>query len=104
MAGELYGIMHGKTVIQERELIVARDVYRAEWHERWTEEGLDFVLTVPHAFPALENGTSEQMTLMSAGYTLLFNLVSYFFFFFPSPTTKQFFIFLFFIFLETEKK
>ena len=76
MASQLYGIMHSKTAIQDRKLIIARDLYRAEWHKKWTEEGLDFVLTVPHAFPALENGTSEQTTLMSAGYTLIFNLVS----------------------------
>ena len=76
MASQLYDIMHSKTAVQDREAIVARDVYRAEWHKKWTEEGLDFVLTVPHAFPALENGSSEQTTLMSAGYTLLFNLAS----------------------------
>ena len=79
MASQLYGIMHPKTAVQDRKSIVARDVYRAEWHRKWMEEGLDFVLMVPHAFPALENGTSEQMTLMSAGYTLLFNLVKFFF-------------------------
>lgn len=85
MASQLYGIMHRKTVVQDRQLIIARDVYRAEWHKKWMEEGLDFVLTVPHAFPALENGTSEQTTLMSAGYTLIFNLVkSFFFFSYPS--------------------
>ena len=78
MASQLYGIMHRKTVVQDRQLIIARDVYRAEWHKKWMEEGLDFVLTVPHAFPALENGTSEQATLMSAGYTLIFNLVKSF--------------------------
>ena len=79
MASELYDIMHSKNCVQDRQLIRARDVYRAEWHDQWTEEGLDFVLTVPYAFPALENGTSEQTTLMSAGYTLIFNLVSVFF-------------------------
>ena len=68
--------MHTKTVVQDRQSIIARDFYRAEWHQKWTEENLDFVLTVPHAFPALENGTSEQTTLMSAGHTLIFNLVS----------------------------
>jgi len=73
MASQLYGIMHLKTAIQDCETIIARDLYRAEWHKKWTEEGLDFVLTAPNAFPALENGTSEQTTLMSAGYTLLFN-------------------------------
>ena len=78
MASQLYNIMHPKTCVQDRQSVAARDVYRAEWHEKWTEEGLDFVLTVPHAFPALENGSSEQTTLMSAGYTMLFNLVSFF--------------------------
>ena len=77
MASQLYDIMHTKSVVQDRKSIVARDVYRARWHEKWIEEGLDFVLTVPHPFPALENGTSEQTTLMSAGYTLIFNLVSH---------------------------
>jgi len=77
MSSQLYGIMHPKTAAQDRESILARDLYRAEWHEKWTEEGLDFVLMVPHAFPALENGTSEQTTLMSASYTLIFNLLDY---------------------------
>ena len=103
IASEVYGIMHRKTVIQERELIVARDVYRAEWHEKWTEEGLDFVLTVPHAFPALENGTSEQTTLMSAGYTLLFNLVSCLFFF-STPDPNIFPFFFLFFFFELRKR
>ncbi|KAF8816609.1 hypothetical protein BYT27DRAFT_6380610 [Phlegmacium glaucopus] len=58
MASQLYGIIHTKTAAQARESIVARDLYREEWHRKWTEEGLDFVLTVPHSFPALENGTS----------------------------------------------
>ena len=86
MASQLYGMMHTKTTVQDRKSIVARDLYRAEWHERWKEEGLDFVLTVPHAFPALENGTSEQTTLMSAGYTLIFNLVSFDFY---SPSSEN---------------
>ena len=76
MSSQLYSIMNTKSALQDRKSIIARDVYRAEWHEKWTEEGLDFVLTVPHPFPALENGSSEQTTLMSAGYTLIFNLVS----------------------------
>ena len=76
MGSQIYGIMHSKTAVQNRKSIHARDLYREEWHKKWTKESLDFVLTVPHAFPALENGTSEQTTLMSAGYTLIFNLVS----------------------------
>ncbi|KAF8815942.1 amidase signature enzyme [Phlegmacium glaucopus] len=57
--------------------LYARDLYREGWHRKWTEEGLDFVLAVPHSFPVLENGTSEQTTLTSAGYALLFNLLDY---------------------------
>ncbi|KAF8799511.1 hypothetical protein BYT27DRAFT_7263816 [Phlegmacium glaucopus] len=49
MASQLYG-MHTKTADQDRESIVARDMYREEWHRKWTEEGLDFVLTM-HRLP-----------------------------------------------------
>ena len=69
--------MHPKSISEERMLVVQRDKYRAAWHERWADEGLDFVLTVPHALPALENGSSEKVTLMSAGYTFIFNLVRF---------------------------
>ncbi|KAF8908523.1 amidase signature domain-containing protein [Gymnopilus junonius] len=77
VASQLYDIMHVKTVVQDRGNVAARDRYRAAWHQKWTEEGLDFVLTVPIAFPALENDTSEKATLMSAGYTFLFSLLDY---------------------------
>ncbi|KAF8157133.1 amidase signature domain-containing protein [Crassisporium funariophilum] len=77
LTSQLYSIMHAKTVVEDRNLTAARDNYRAEWHKEWIEEGLDFVLTVPHSLPALENGTSEKTTLMSAGYTFLFSLLDY---------------------------
>jgi hypothetical protein len=76
LSAELYTILHKKTVMEERRLVEERDNYRAEWHKKLTEEGVDFVLTVPHALPALENGGSERTTLMSAGYTFIFSLVS----------------------------
>ncbi len=69
--------MHEKNTIEERELIAARDRYRAEWHKKWIEEGLDFVLTVPLSLPAIENGASEKTTLMVAGYTFLFSIVCF---------------------------
>ncbi|KAJ7096609.1 amidase signature domain-containing protein [Mycena belliarum] len=69
--------MHPKTVLEERDLVARRDQFRAEWHERWTEEHLDFVILVPHPLPALENGTGERASLISAGYTFLFNLLDY---------------------------
>ncbi|KAJ7135801.1 amidase signature domain-containing protein [Mycena epipterygia] len=73
----LLRVLHKKSVLEERELIVGRDDMRERWHERWTEEHLDFVLTVPHPLPALENGTGEKASLMSAGYTFLFNMLDY---------------------------
>lgn len=67
--------MHSKTILEERALVVQRDEHRAAWHSRWAEEDLDFVLTVPFPLPALENGTSEKASLMTAGYTFIFNVV-----------------------------
>lgn len=69
-------IMNTKSVLEERELVVQRDEYRASWHRAWAEEELDFVLTVPHALPGMEHGGTDKATLMSAGYTFIFNLVS----------------------------
>ncbi|KAJ7466725.1 amidase signature domain-containing protein [Mycena galericulata] len=73
----LLEVMYPKTILEERALVARRDEFRSEWHERWTEENLDFVLTVPHPLPALENGTGERASLMSAGYTFLFNMLDY---------------------------
>ncbi|KDR72742.1 hypothetical protein GALMADRAFT_143024 [Galerina marginata CBS 339.88] len=77
ISSQLYDIMHTKTVVEDRDNVAARDRYRAEWHKKWTEEGLDFVLTVPMALPACENDSSEKTTLMSAGYAFLFSLLDY---------------------------
>ena len=79
LSSKLYDIMHTKTSVEDRELIAARDRYRAEWHKKWTDEGLDFILTVPLSLPAIENGASEKTTLVCAGYTFLFSVVRIFF-------------------------
>lgn len=71
----MYRTMYRRTLLEDREAIVARDEYRARWHEKWIAEGLDFVLTVPHPLPAIEHGASEKTTLMSVGYTFLFSMV-----------------------------
>lgn len=67
--------MHAKTIAEERALIVERDQFRAEWHEQWAKEGLDFVLTVPAPFPAIKHGEGLKASLMTASYAFLFNLV-----------------------------
>ncbi|KAJ3502932.1 hypothetical protein NLJ89_g8664 [Agrocybe chaxingu] len=77
VSSQLYEVMHKKTVVEERALIAARDAYMADWHKKWTDEGLDFVLTVPFPLPAVENGATEKTTLMTAGYTFLFSLLDY---------------------------
>jgi hypothetical protein len=76
ITADFYDIMRSRSVGEERKITCARDEYRATWHEKWITAGLDFVLTVPHAFPALAHNTSEKTTLMSAGYTFIFSLVS----------------------------
>lgn len=76
ITSDFYDIMRSRSVSEERKIICARDEYRATWHEKWISEGLDFVLTVPHAFPALAHNASEKTSLMSAGYTFIFSLVS----------------------------
>ncbi|KAJ6571536.1 amidase signature domain-containing protein [Mycena capillaripes] len=73
----LLRVMYPKSVVEERELIVQRDEARAAWFERWERERVDFVLTVPHPLPALENGTGEKASLMSATYTFLWNILDY---------------------------
>ncbi|PPQ82477.1 hypothetical protein CVT26_012757 [Gymnopilus dilepis] len=77
LTSQLYEVLHGKTVIEDRSNVTAREIYRHQWHQKWAEEGLDFIITVPFALPALENGTSEQTTLLCAGYTFLFSLLDY---------------------------
>ncbi|KAG6853186.1 hypothetical protein C0991_006217 [Blastosporella zonata] len=73
----LLRIMHTKTVTELRTLTAQRDAYRAEWHESWREKGLDFVVTVPHPFPAFRHGESEKVNLMTAGLTTIFSLLDY---------------------------
>ncbi|KAF8632793.1 hypothetical protein AX15_001692 [Amanita polypyramis BW_CC] len=77
ITADFFEIMRSRSVCEERKIVCARDEYRAAWHEKWISEGLDFVLTVPHAFPALAHDTSEKTTLMSAGYTFTFSLLDY---------------------------
>ncbi|KIK90589.1 hypothetical protein PAXRUDRAFT_831564 [Paxillus rubicundulus Ve08.2h10] len=68
---------HTKTSEEERALVVAREAYRARWHEAWEAEGLDFVLLVPHPLPAIPSGTAEKVTLISCGYMMIFNILDY---------------------------
>jgi len=69
--------LHTKTAVEERALVVARDDYRARWHDAWKAEGLDFVLTVPHALPAIPAGSAEKVTLFSVAPAMICNIIDY---------------------------
>ncbi|KAH6908789.1 amidase signature domain-containing protein [Coprinopsis sp. MPI-PUGE-AT-0042] len=72
-----YESMHPKTILENRAAIVARDEYRARWHKKWIDEGLDFVISVPHPLPAFEHGGAAKATLHSVGMTFVFNMLDY---------------------------
>ncbi|KAG6910713.1 hypothetical protein DXG01_008243 [Tephrocybe rancida] len=76
-SASLLRIMHSKSVAELRSLTAQRESYRAEWHNRWREKGLDFVITVPHPFPAFRHGESEKVNLMTAGLTTIFSFLDY---------------------------
>lgn len=47
---------HAKSASEVCGLVVRRDEYRAAWFEAMREQRLDFVLTLPHALPAMPKG------------------------------------------------
>ena len=71
----LYETMRTRTLLEDREAVVERDEYRQRWMEKWVDEGMDFLLTVPYPMPAIEHGASAKTTLMSVGYTFIFSMV-----------------------------
>ncbi|KAI1798123.1 amidase signature enzyme [Ganoderma leucocontextum] len=75
----LIEIFHPRSVLEERKLVVEREAYKAAWHQAWRREGLDFVLTVPHALPAVPRDpkASDRATLVSANYAFLYNTLDY---------------------------
>jgi hypothetical protein len=75
LTADLISNFHEKTVEESYKLIVKREGYRARWLEAWQEQGIDFLLTVPNACPAIPHG-GMKTSVASVGYTFLFNLVS----------------------------
>ncbi|KAG2097013.1 amidase signature domain-containing protein [Suillus discolor] len=69
--------IHLKSPAEERVLVVSRDEYREKWHQAWEDEKFDFLLTVPHSLPAIPAGTAEKVTLVSAAYTMIFNILDF---------------------------
>ncbi|KAI0635257.1 amidase signature enzyme [Trametes polyzona] len=73
----LLEVFHPRTAREERDLVVQRDAYRAAWHTAWRDAELDFLLTVPHALPAMPTDpkASDKATLVSANYAFLYNVL-----------------------------
>ena len=67
--------LHPKTVAEAWSLTSRREGYRARWFDAWEEAGVDFVLSVPNALPAVPHGGMKTSS-SNCGYALLFNLVS----------------------------
>jgi len=65
-----------KTMPEYLALVSKREAYREQWHEFWQNEGLDFIITVPNAHPAVPRGGMLE-GWKSCGYTFLCNLLDY---------------------------
>lgn len=49
---------HPKSASEQWKLTIEREEYRAAWHRAMRDQGVDFVLTVPHALPPMPKGAS----------------------------------------------
>jgi len=65
---------HPKSAYENWQLVAEREAYRMKWFDWWNEAGIDFLLTVPNATPAVPHDGMKH-AVSSCGYTLLFNLV-----------------------------
>lgn len=63
------------SIVDYMPVVAQREAYRKKWFDMWQKEELDFVITVPHSLPAVPHGGLKQ-SLVSYGYTFLFNLVT----------------------------
>lgn len=66
---------HEQRITEFWPLVARREDYKNRWFEMWEREGLDFVLTVPNAFPACPHGGMKE-GFSACGYAFLFNIVS----------------------------
>ncbi|KAK9463259.1 amidase signature domain-containing protein [Lipomyces oligophaga] len=65
-----------KTQFEYMNLIMEREGYRQAFFDAWKASGIDFLVTVPNATPALpHNGMFEAFA--SVGYASMFNLIDY---------------------------
>lgn len=63
-----------KSSFEQWKLVAKREAYKAAWHDWWSSQDLDFLVTPVNATPAVPHkGMKEAVS--SCGYTFLFNLV-----------------------------
>ena len=74
-AGLLEGFCE-KSIQEYYTYVARREDYRARWFKEWSESGIDFLLTVPNALPAVPHGGMKK-GFKVCGYTFLFNLVKF---------------------------
>ncbi|KAI0945310.1 hypothetical protein AcW1_001558 [Taiwanofungus camphoratus] len=67
---------HEKTIPEYLALVSQREAYRERWFEFMRDQGLDFVLTVPNALPAVPHRGMKK-GWKSCGYTFMWNLLDY---------------------------
>ncbi|KAK9467686.1 amidase signature domain-containing protein [Lipomyces arxii] len=65
-----------KTMTEYMALVWEREGYRNQFYKAWKSSGIDFLVTVPNATPALPHNGMFQ-SFGSVGYSSLFNLVDY---------------------------
>jgi len=76
LTADLISSFHEKSVSDTYKLVSKREAYRARWFDAWKEQGIDFLLTVPNACPAIPRG-GMKTSITSVGYTFLFNILDY---------------------------
>ncbi|KIJ42425.1 hypothetical protein M422DRAFT_208930 [Sphaerobolus stellatus SS14] len=74
-AGLIAGL-YKKTTTEHYALVAQREGYRFRCFEAWQDAGIDFLLTVPNALPAIPLGGMKH-GIGNVGYTFLFNILDY---------------------------
>ncbi|EKM56949.1 uncharacterized protein PHACADRAFT_254364, partial [Phanerochaete carnosa HHB-10118-sp] len=69
--------LHPCSIADERKLSILVEEYRTRWAGAMTEQGVDFILTVPHALPPMPKDGTGTATLLSANYCFLYNILDY---------------------------
>lgn len=67
---------HKKTINERWALVARREAYREHFYNAFRESGVDFLLTVPNATPAIPH-RGLYNSFSSCLYTFLFNIVDY---------------------------